>query len=87
MKAGYSVEITASAERELRSLRDPLLKRVILALRSLASNPRPPGCKKLIGTVSEYRLRIGDYRALYEVSDDENLVIVYHILHRREVYR
>jgi mRNA interferase RelE/StbE len=53
----------------------------------LAADPRPSGCKKLTGNTDYYRMRVGDYRVLYEVRDRDVLVLVIKIGHRREVYR
>jgi len=68
-------------------LRDPLLKRVATALRALTSHPRPWGCRKLVGTDADYRIRIGDHRIAYEVDDAARLVTVYRIRHRRDTYQ
>jgi mRNA interferase RelE/StbE len=57
------------------------------AIRALGADPRPPGCKELAGDIAYYRIRVGDYRVLYEVRDREILVLVIKIGHRREVYR
>ena len=59
---------------------------VQLAIDALAANPRPVGCVKLAGR-DDYRIRVGDYRVVYAVDDDERLVLVARIAHRREVYR
>jgi mRNA interferase RelE/StbE len=61
--------------------------RVAAAIGALAAGPRPSGCKKLAGNTDYYRIRVGDYRVLYEVRDREVLVLVIKIGHRREVYR
>jgi len=61
--------------------------RIAEAIGGLAADPRPPGCKKLAGNADYYRIRIGDYRVLYEVRDRDILVLVIKIGHRREVYR
>jgi mRNA interferase RelE/StbE len=53
----------------------------------LAADPRPSGCKKLAGSTDYYRIRVSDYRVLYEVRDRDILVLVIKIGHRREVYR
>jgi mRNA interferase RelE/StbE len=55
-------------------------------LDTLASNPRPHGCKKLKGGNQEWRIRVGDYRAVYEIDDTAKTVDVTRIAHRREVY-
>jgi mRNA interferase RelE/StbE len=53
----------------------------------LSADPRPTGCKKLAGSPDYYRIRVSDYRVLYEVRDRDVLVLVIKIGHRREVYR
>jgi mRNA interferase RelE/StbE len=57
------------------------------AIRAPASDPRPAGCKNLTGGTDYYRIRVGDYRVLYEVRDRDVLVLLIKIGHRREVYR
>ncbi len=52
----------------------------------LAENPRPDGAKKLKGETG-YRIRVGNYRVLYEIDDAAQLVIIYRVKHRRDVYR
>ncbi|MDO8684605.1 MAG: type II toxin-antitoxin system RelE/ParE family toxin [Armatimonadota bacterium] len=86
MPEEYRVQIMPSARRELESLHDPMLKRALSALTTLASDPRPRGSKKLVGRGSNYRLRVGDYRIVYDINDADKLVVVYRIRHRREVY-
>jgi mRNA interferase RelE/StbE len=62
-------------------------KRIVGAMRDLAENPRPPGCRKLVGGEGDWRLRVGDYRVLYEINDTRKVVRVLHVKHRREAYR
>jgi mRNA interferase RelE/StbE len=57
------------------------------AIRALAADPRPPGCRKLVGGTDYFRIRVGDYPVLYEVRDRDVLVLVIKIRHRGEVYR
>jgi mRNA interferase RelE/StbE len=83
----YEVLIERNAERDLRSLSSPLFLRIIPHIRSLAENPRPAGCHKLAGSKNDWRIRIGDYRVIYEVDDRQKLVKVFRVRHRREVYR
>lgn len=61
--------------------------RIAEAIDALASDPRPSGCRKLVGTDRVYRVRVGDYRVVCEVCDDRLLVLVIKLGHRREVYR
>jgi mRNA interferase RelE/StbE len=82
----YQVRINRSAEKELDALQSNLRDRIINRLLQLEENPRPYGVKKLQGQEA-YRLRVGNYRILYTVNDAEQLLIIYAIGHRREVYR
>jgi mRNA interferase RelE/StbE len=61
--------------------------RLIAAPQSLAHNPRPPGCRKLAGTKNDWRIRVGDYRVVYEIADVIRVVRVHRVRHRHEVYR
>jgi mRNA interferase RelE/StbE len=82
----YDVELTSSAERELKKLSAQLIARIVPRLENFASNPRPSGCKKLRGGDDEWRVRVGDYRVVYTIDDAKLLVEVTRIRHRREVY-
>ncbi len=62
------------------------MTRIVPRLEQLATEPRPPGCKKLRGGDKEWRIRIGDYRVVYEIDDDARAVDVTRIAHRSEVY-
>jgi mRNA interferase RelE/StbE len=53
----------------------------------LAQNPRPPGCIKLSGPSSLWRIRVGDYRVVYQIQDQQLIVLVVTVAHRRDVYR
>ena len=84
----YRVLLRPPAQRFLRKLRDqPLAARLVVAMRGLANDPRPPGCGKLAGLENLYRIRVGDYRIVYQIRDEVLLVLVVKIGHRREVYR
>ena len=82
----YRLEFTAEADRQFRNLPKDVQERLTPHIDALIRNPRPPGIKKLKGD-GAYRLRVGDYRVLYEVHDVRLLVLVVKIGHRREVYR
>jgi mRNA interferase RelE/StbE len=84
--ASYHVALTASAAKELKKLPGQLVARIVPRLEDLASNPRPPGCKKMQGGDREWRIRIGDYRAVYTIDDPKLLVEVTRIRHRSGVY-
>jgi len=84
--ASYRVAFTSSAAKELKKLSSELVARIAPRLENLATNPRPPGCKKLQGGDREWRIRIGDYRVVYIIDDAKLLVEVTRIRHRSEVY-
>lgn len=84
--ASYDVALTSSAAKELKKLSGQLVARIVPRLEDLASNPRPPGCKKLQGGNREWRIRVGDYRVVYTIDDATLLVEVTRIRHRSDVY-
>jgi mRNA interferase RelE/StbE len=84
--ASYAVELKPSARKELDSLPDTVLARVIDKIESLARDPRPAGCKKLKGYKDQWRVRIGDWRAVYIVNDATRVVSVTRVAHRSKVY-
>jgi len=87
----YSVRLTKRAERGLRVIRqgDPSgYRRVVHAVRGLADDPRPAGTLKLTGVdPPAWRVRVGDYRIVYEIDDSQVLVVVVNVAPRGEVYR
>ncbi|MCU0836627.1 MAG: type II toxin-antitoxin system RelE/ParE family toxin [Chromatiaceae bacterium] len=83
----YRIEVTRSARKILLSLPRDVQKRLAAAIDGLASDPRPAGCRKLTGSDALYRIRVGDYRVVYEPHDDRLLVMVIKLGHRREIYR
>ena len=83
----YRVEIAPRAVRQLRKLDPPARRRIQAAVELLASDPRPPGAKKLVGGEGEWRVRTGDFRVVYEIHDSALLVLVLAIGHRRAIYR
>lgn len=83
----FEVRLARSARKELESLADPLLTRVLRRVETLASLPRPAGCQKLEGAEDLWRVRVGDYRVIYAVDDFRRLVDVIAIRHRSDAYR
>jgi mRNA interferase RelE/StbE len=83
----FEVLLEGRAERDLKRLERDTLRRMYEALRTLAENPYPTGCCKLAGSASDWRIRVGDYRIIYEVDKAARAVRVMRIRHRREVYR
>ena len=83
----YEVSLERAAERDLRRLSAKIFGRIIPEIRALGKNPRPHGCRKITGSKSDWRIRIGDYRVIYEIDDNSNIVRVMRIRHRRQAYR
>ena len=84
----YRVLLRPPAQKFLRQLRDKTLAaRLATAMRGLAETPRSPGSEKLAGPEGFYRIRVGDFRIIYQVKDDLLLVLVAKIGHRRDIYR
>jgi mRNA interferase RelE/StbE len=74
------------ARRDLGKLPHAIGERIAAAIDALALQPRPPGCVKLAGNDDLWRIRVGDYRVVYQIHDDLLIVLVVRIGHRREVY-
>jgi mRNA interferase RelE/StbE len=83
----YRVLFQLSAARQVRKLTPDLQKRIVARAEALAADPRPPGCEELKGPTPFWRVRVGDYRIVYEIKDNVLLVLVVRVAHRREVYR
>lgn len=82
----YQVLILRRAQKELGDLLKDVFERVSTSVGRLAEEPRPPGCQKLSGREG-WRIRVGDYRVIYEIDDKARTVVVLHVGHRRDVYR
>ena len=82
----YTIGILRSAQKSLSRINRQDQERIIAAIEDLAEEPRPSGCKKLTGR-SAWRIRIGNYRVIYEIQDDKLVITVLNIGHRREIYR
>ncbi len=82
----YEVYIEKAAENDLKRLPTNTFHRIIPQIRTLAENPRPSGCRKLTGSKNDWRIRIGDYRVLYEIDEKTKAVRIMRVRHRREAY-
>lgn len=83
----YRVFLERAAEKQLKQFPVKLHNRIVVAIQALAKTPRPTGSRKLTGSQNDWRIRVGDYRIVYEIDDDRREVRVNRIRHRREVYR
>jgi len=82
----YRLIIKRSAERDLRRLPRPLFQRINQHVLELSEEPRPAGVNKLKGALEGWRLRVRDYRILYQIDDDAQTVTIIRVRHRRDVY-
>ncbi len=86
--ARYKVLIKPSAAKEIEAVGQKKdRQRIVASIRSLADDPRSPGCEKLAGEQDRYRVRVGRYRVIYSIGDEELLVVVVRVGHRKDVYR
>lgn len=83
----YLITIAREAAKTFRKLHPQVAARLKDAIKALADDPRPPASLQLSGGNGERRIRVADYRVIYDVIDDELLVLVLRIGHRRDVYR
>jgi len=83
----YDVLIKTSAERDMRKLSANLFQRVNAKILALRDDPRPAGALKLTGGLEGWRIRVGDYRILYQIDDTARTVTIVRVKHRRDVYR
>jgi mRNA interferase RelE/StbE len=83
----YRIVYGSRAEKDILSIgQRKIIRSVIRRIEALAVNPRPRGAEKLVG-IEGWRIRIGKWRVLYQVSDRDRTVTVYRVKHRREAYR
>ena len=83
----YAVVLKPAALRDLRRLPEDARRRIAVTIDALAGEPRPTGVEKFQGEAELYRVRVGDYRIVYQVEHKALVVLVVRIGHRREMYR
>ena len=83
----YRVFLERAAEKDLNGLSLKVHNRVLKVLQNLAADPRPSGCRKLAGGDNDWRIRVSEYRVVYEIDDTAKIIRVNRVRHRREVYR
>jgi len=84
--ASYKILIKPSAVKELETIPEKDRQRIVYRIQGLAENPRPRGCEKL-SDQDKYRLRQGKYRILYQIHNDEVIVVVVRVAKRGKVYK
>ncbi len=83
----YELIIKPSAEKGLDKVPLPFRRRILDAVKELRKNPRPAGVVKLAGDDNLWRIRVGNYRVVYEIHDDRLIILVLRVAHRKDVYR
>ncbi|MDK9700602.1 MAG: type II toxin-antitoxin system RelE/ParE family toxin [bacterium] len=83
----YNLLLTKAAERDLNRLPAPIVRRLIPEIRSLTENPKPHGSRKIIGSKNSWRIRIGDYRVIYEIDEINQSILIQIVNHRKDAYR
>jgi mRNA interferase RelE/StbE len=83
----YSIEFDKSVKKTLSKLPNDVVKKILDAITELADDARPYGCEKLQSKGDYYRIRIGNYRVIYEINDGELTILVVEIGHRKEIYK
>ncbi len=82
----YSIVFARSARKELENLDNPLIDRIFSKIELLAKNPRPKNCRKLQGHNNLWRIRIGDYRVVYSIDDNDKVIDIIVVRHRKDAY-
>ncbi|MDI6852132.1 MAG: type II toxin-antitoxin system RelE/ParE family toxin [Deltaproteobacteria bacterium] len=83
----YEVYLEQAAQKDLRRLPVDVFRRVMPVIETLAEDPRPRGCRKIHGSKSDWRIRIGSYRIIYEIDDKSQIVRIFRVRYRKEAYR
>lgn len=83
----YNIEWRPSTKKDLKKISKAEVQRIISTVEGLSNQPRPPGSTKLSGSDLTYRIRVGNYRVIYEIHDETILIEVVKIGHRKDVYR
>ncbi len=82
----YSVQIISSAQKEIKKLEANIRQKVVEKIHALAADPRPVGVLKLQSRVEKYRIRLGDFRIVYQINDASLIVLVIKVGDRKDVY-
>jgi mRNA interferase RelE/StbE len=83
----YKILIKKSAEKDLDGINEPYLSAIINGIDSLRENPRNINVKKLVNRSNEYRLRVGDYRVLFFIEEEDKAIKISRVIHRKDAYK
>jgi len=83
----FKIEYRTSVEKDIQKIPHKLLQKIIERIDHLSNNPYPIGCEKISGKYPYYRIRVNDYRIIYQVIEQKELIIIERIRHRKDVYK
>lgn len=84
----FKIKLHKNARKNLKKIDPTTQKRIVKAITNLENNPTPNGYKKLKGQIEDkYRIRVGDYRIIYTIKNEELVILVLTIGHRKDIYR
>lgn len=83
----YKIYIERTAERDLKNLSAKIFRKVVSGIRALNKNPRPTNSKKIVTSKNDWRIRIGNYRIIYEINEKDKVIRIMWVRHRKDVYR
>jgi len=83
----YAITFARSARKELERFSANVVSQIFPKIEALAQNPHPPGCRMLRGFENLWRIRVGDYRVIYQVFDDEMVIDIVAVRHRSQAYK
>jgi len=83
----YKIQWKSSAKKEFKKIDKTEIKKIFLSIENLSNDPFPTNYKKLLGTESIYRIKVGNYRVIYSIEKDELIIEIIRVRHRKEAYR
>ena len=83
----YTLLIERDAEKGFKRIPKNISNKLITKIKSLKDNPKPGGCRKITGSENDYRVRVGDYRVIYEINENNKQVIILAVGHRKDIYK
>ncbi len=85
--SSFKLDPKGLLEHDLRKIDKQFIPKLLEAIENLSENPFPVQSRKMKGSESSYRLRVGDYRVIYQVDTSNKIVTIYHARHRKDVYK
>ena len=83
----FTIIIKSTAQKQLKKMPLKDIHKIEKVILQLETEPRPIGCKKLVGSINIYRIRIGNYRVVYKIIDQQLILYIFDIDHRKDIYR